>query len=54
MILQIDHINIVVNDLDESIDFYTNILGFHLSRRMTLQGDWIETIVGINNIAIIH
>ncbi|MCJ8328817.1 MAG: VOC family protein [Lentisphaeria bacterium] len=50
MISHIDHINIVVKDLDRSVKFYTELLGFTLSNQAHLEGDWIETIVGLNGV----
>jgi catechol 2,3-dioxygenase-like lactoylglutathione lyase family enzyme len=29
MFKKIDHIEIVTNDLDRTVDFYTNVLGFN-------------------------
>jgi len=50
MILGVDHINVVVSDLERSVDFYTRILGFKESRRAKLQGDWIEKIIGLKGV----
>lgn len=47
MIRAIDHINIVVSDLERSVRFYTEVLGFRETRRAFLEGDWIERIVGV-------
>jgi catechol 2,3-dioxygenase-like lactoylglutathione lyase family enzyme len=47
MITQVDHINIVVSDLERSERFYTELLGFVVTRRALLEGDWIESIVGL-------
>ncbi len=51
MITAIDHINIVVADLERSIKFYTELLGFKLIRTAHLQGDWIEQVVGLKNVS---
>ncbi len=50
MLKNIDHINIVVSDLEKSVDFYTRILGFTEKRRGHLEGEWIEAVTGIKNI----
>ena len=50
MIKSIDHINIVVSDLERSVRFYTEILGFREVRRAELEGVWIEQIVGLRNV----
>lgn len=48
MIEHIDHINIVVVDLDAMIHFYEKKLGFKLSKRVEISGDWIEAVVGLS------
>lgn len=50
MPLSIDHINIVVSDLEKSVRFYTELLGFIESKRAHLEGDWIESIVGLKGV----
>ena len=50
MINAVDHINLVVSDLEKSVDFYTNLLGFKEVRRAHLEGDWIEKIVGLKDV----
>ncbi|MCC6713060.1 MAG: VOC family protein [Candidatus Dadabacteria bacterium] len=50
MILSIDHINFVVSDLERSVRFYTELLGFHESKRAHLEGEWIEKIVGLKRV----
>jgi catechol 2,3-dioxygenase-like lactoylglutathione lyase family enzyme len=50
MLKNIDHINIVVTDLERSVEFYTKILGFTEKRRGHLEGEWIESVTGIKNI----
>ena len=46
----IDHVNIVVSDLDASEAFYTKVLGFEKTRQARLEGAWIETIVGLEGV----
>ena len=50
MSLAIDHINIVVSDLERSVKFYTELLGFNESKRAHLEGEWIESIVGLRGV----
>ena len=50
MISAIDHINIVVSDLGESVKFYTEMLGFQETRRASLKGKWIDRIVGLKDV----
>jgi len=51
MISGIDHINIVVRDLEKSLDFYCRILGFHEVRRAHLEGEWIDQVAGLKGIS---
>jgi catechol 2,3-dioxygenase-like lactoylglutathione lyase family enzyme len=49
----IEHVGIIVSDMDRSIDFYCNILGFHLSQRVDLcTGETVEKGVGIPGAAL--
>lgn len=50
MIRAIDHINIVVADLERSVRFYTELLGFRLMKEATLSGEWIDRIVGLKRV----
>jgi glyoxylase I family protein len=44
----IEHVGIIVSDMDRSIDFYCNTLGFELSQRIDLcSGETVEKGVGI-------
>ena len=48
MLEAIDHINIVVADLERMIGFYTNLLGLKLTKRVTISGAWIDRTVGLS------
>lgn len=50
MSLAIDHINIVVTDLERAVWFYTELLGFKESKRAHLEGEWIDSIVGLKGV----
>ena len=50
MIRAIDHLNIVVADLARSVKFYTEVLGFRKTHDVTMEGDWIETIIGLRGV----
>lgn len=50
MITNVDHINIVVTDLERSVKFYSEVLGLKEVRRAHLEGDWIEAIVGLKGV----
>lgn len=38
MFTQIDHVHVIATDIDKSVEFYTKVLGFYLSRRLTMNG----------------
>ncbi len=50
MISAIDHLNIVVSDLERSVKFYTEVLGFEMINTVHLEGDWIDSIVGLKGV----
>lgn len=50
MLKAINHINIVVSDLERSVTFYTDLLGFVVTKRARLRGDWFEHIVGLSGV----
>ena len=50
MVRAIDHLNIVVADLGRSVKFYTELLGFAKTHDVTMEGDWIEAIVGLRGV----
>ena len=43
----IDHINIVVADLERAADFYETVFGFNRGFSAHLEGEWIETVTGL-------
>lgn len=50
MIQGIDHLNIVVADLQRSVRFYTDVLGFVKTQDVMMEGAWIEAIVGLKGV----
>lgn len=50
-VLAVDHINIVVSDLERAVEFYTKVLGLEEKKRARLEGDWIEKIVGLSGVS---
>lgn len=44
MFKRIDHVEIIVRDLDESIDFYTNVLGFRVKERTKMNAHPLQEI----------
>jgi len=51
MIHAIDHINIIVSDLERSVKFYTDLLGFKQTNSAHLEGEWVESIVGLKDVS---
>jgi catechol 2,3-dioxygenase-like lactoylglutathione lyase family enzyme len=49
MLQCIDHVNLVVNDLESSIEFFC-ALGFELVHQGDLEGDWVSRVVGLENV----
>ena len=46
-IRRIDHVNIVVEDLEVMLAFYREVLGLEVTKEATISGDWIEAVVGL-------
>ena len=46
--IRIDHINIVVSDMERSVRFYTELLGLRRGFATTLQGEWVERVTGLS------
>ncbi len=58
MIERIDHVNLVVDDLDTMARFYCDVLGMSASdgEPVTISGDWIDATAGLSGIEadVIH
>ena len=50
MLKQVDHINIVVADLEMMVGFYRDVLGFEVTREATISGQWIGAVVGLKGV----
>ncbi|MDX1971489.1 MAG: VOC family protein [Candidatus Sumerlaeia bacterium] len=50
MINHIDHINIVVRDLEKNVEFYRDVLGFRVTMEALLEGEWIDAVVGLKGV----
>tara|TARA_B100000073_G_scaffold329247_1_gene316591 strand:+ start:14 stop:445 length:432 start_codon:yes stop_codon:yes gene_type:complete len=48
----IRHFGIVVKDLEDSLFFYENLLGFKVFKKMKESGPEISTFLGINNVEV--
>jgi catechol 2,3-dioxygenase-like lactoylglutathione lyase family enzyme len=49
-IQSIDHVNLVVEDLEAMTAFYETLLGLKITKRVTISGQWIDQTVGLENV----
>jgi catechol 2,3-dioxygenase-like lactoylglutathione lyase family enzyme len=49
MIKEIRHTGIVVTDLDASLYFYRDLLGFRITKKMEETGDYIDNVLSLQN-----
>ena len=52
MITNIRHTGIVVEDLEKSLYFYRDLLGFKIVRQMDESGDFIDNILALRNVIV--
>ena len=52
MIKDIRHTGIVVIDLEASLHFYRDLLGFQIAKQMEEAGDFIDNISSLNNVRV--
>jgi catechol 2,3-dioxygenase-like lactoylglutathione lyase family enzyme len=45
----IDHVNIVVADIERAARFYSEVLGFQRGFEKTLEGEWIDKVTGVSD-----
>lgn len=45
--MRLDHVNIVVSDMERSCRFYSEVLGLQSGFEAVLEGEWIETVAGL-------
>jgi catechol 2,3-dioxygenase-like lactoylglutathione lyase family enzyme len=50
-IKRMDHVGVVVEDLDAAVAFFTE-LGMEVEGRMPVEGDWVDRIVGIEGVRV--
>lgn len=50
MIRAIDHLNIVCANLERSVRFYCDVLGFRKTAEVHMTGEWIERIIGLKGV----
>jgi catechol 2,3-dioxygenase-like lactoylglutathione lyase family enzyme len=52
MIKDIRHTGIVVIDLEASLRFYRDLLGFKIAKQMEESGDYIDNILSLRNVMV--
>lgn len=45
---RLDHVNVVVSDIDRSVAFYGHLLGLTVMMDRMLEGPWFEDVTGIS------
>jgi catechol 2,3-dioxygenase-like lactoylglutathione lyase family enzyme len=50
MLESIDHVNIVVRDLDRIAHLYSRVLGMKITKRVAISGPWIDQTVGLTSV----
>jgi glyoxylase I family protein len=45
--MSVNHLNLVVADIDRAVDFYVGLLGMRQTFEVVLEGEWISTVVGL-------
>ena len=50
MIEQIDHVNLVVEDMPAMTAFYRDLLGMRQTKDLTISGDWIDEVTGLKSV----
>jgi catechol 2,3-dioxygenase-like lactoylglutathione lyase family enzyme len=52
MVSTVRHTGLVVNDIHQSIEFYENVFGFKLLKRMVESSEYIEKLTGVSSAII--
>lgn len=50
MLEAVDHVCLVVNDLEGMCDFYARVLGMTVTKRVTISGPWIDRTVKLEGV----
>lgn len=46
----IDHVNIVVRDMDAMVAFYGDLLGLEVTKDVTISGRWVDQVAGLKGV----
>lgn len=49
--MRVNHLNIVVRDMERSLAFYVGLLGLRVIYEVELNGAWIEQVAGLANVS---
>lgn len=49
--MRVNHLNIVVRDMERSLAFYVGLLGLRVTYEVELTGAWIEQVAGLPNVS---
>ncbi len=49
--MRVDHVNIVVAEMERSLAFYRDLLGMQVTFEADLTGEWIETVAGLPGVS---
>ncbi|HWB53725.1 MAG TPA: VOC family protein [Tepidisphaeraceae bacterium] len=50
MIERIDHVNLVVENLEKMTDFYRDVLELKVTKEVRISGQWIDEVVGLKGV----
>jgi lactoylglutathione lyase len=50
--ISVRHIGLVTKDIDQSIGFYTNLLGFKVKKDQVESGGYIDTFLGLSDVRV--
>lgn len=48
--MRVNHLNIVVGDMERSLAFYVGLLGMRVTFEVELTGEWIERVAGLEGV----
>ena len=48
--MTIDHVTVVVADLERMVAFYRDVLGLRETKRVTIEGEWVAATVGLRDV----
>ena len=49
--MRVNHVNIVVREMERSLTFYVGLLGMRVTFEAELVGEWIETVAGLPGVS---